>query len=138
VEEIIERAVERGSLGIDGVAKVTRNGEHRIRNSFKYILGGGYRLVCIFQGDHLVLLFAGSHEECHRWIENNKGLRCDLLAGQEWGTAMRTLTGDAQTPATALTESDEYEASLMSQLDDQLLRKIFCGLCGESPQAQAR
>lgn len=137
IEEIIGRVPEGGRLGIDGVAKLTRNGEHRIRNCFKYLLGGGYRLICVWRGDHLVLLYAGNHEECHRWIENNKGLTYDTPGEPESDVTAGDRTADGQILTVTWTEADEYEARLMSQLDDQLLRKIFCGLCGEPVWGEA-
>lgn len=50
----------------------TRNGEDRIKGCRKVDLGGGYRLGTLKQGKDLYLLFVGTHDECGRWVENNR------------------------------------------------------------------
>jgi hypothetical protein len=71
VEAIIAE-VKRGQLPPEEVASFTRNGEGRIRGCRKYDLGAGYRLITLKQGEDLYLLFAGTHDECGRWVENNR------------------------------------------------------------------
>lgn len=54
--------------------RLTRNGEPRIKNCFKYDLTGGHRLVTVQIRDTAFLLFVGTHAEADRWLENNHGL----------------------------------------------------------------
>jgi hypothetical protein len=89
--------------------------------------------VFLCRGHHLMFLYVGSHDDCFRWIENNKGLNyriddttdaiqvpCDALS--EHGS----LSHDAPDEACLV---DEYEAAIMSRInDDNVLRKIFSGL----------
>ena len=54
--------------------RLTRNGEPRIKNCFKYDLTGGHRLVTVQIRDTAFLLFVGTHAEADRWLANNRGL----------------------------------------------------------------
>ncbi len=111
----------------------TWNGEYRIRNCVKIDLPCGYRLVCIKKGCHLILLYAGSHDDCFRWIERNKGLTCEV----DWTSNSIITVQQSQNEANALPEdvldekifAEQYEKKLMEQLDDSTLTRIFSGLC---------
>lgn len=54
--------------------RLTKNGESRIKNCFKYDLSGGYRLVTVQIRDTAFLLFVGTHAEAERWLDTNRGL----------------------------------------------------------------
>ncbi len=58
--------------------RLTRYGESRIQDAFKYDLGAGYRLVCVRHGDVMLLVFAGKHDECDEWLDRNRGLQFDV------------------------------------------------------------
>lgn len=51
----------------------THYGENRLRHCRKYNLSKGCRLVTAFDQDTLIFLFLGMHEECDRWLDNNRG-----------------------------------------------------------------
>jgi hypothetical protein len=127
-EKIIQRLLEKGRENSIKVGRLTRKGELRIRHGIKFDLGNGYRLVCVKKGGHLILLHIGTHEECSRWLEHNKGLHyeaddnyCAKLVTQESLPADR---GQIKT----IDPSDEYEEQLMKRIDDKILRNLFCGL----------
>ena len=112
--------------------RLTRNGEYRIKYCRKYDLGSGYRLVVLQKGRYLVLLYVGTHDDCFRWIEHNKRMDYEI---DDTTHAMRIAVDaapkDASVPHDLLEEEpliDEYEAALMSRIDDSILRKIFSGL----------
>jgi hypothetical protein len=106
--------------------RFTRNGEYRIKNCMKYDLGCGYRLVFIWRNSHITFIYIGSHDDCCRWIDRNKG-RIDEV--EDTTHAMRIICGAsvADSKCKAALEEDEYEARLMSRIDDRVLRKIFSG-----------
>ena len=58
---------------LEGI-KQTNNGESRIRHCIKYQLAGGCRLITVKDKNVTVLLFAGTHKECDKWLNKNKGL----------------------------------------------------------------
>jgi hypothetical protein len=107
---------------------VTRHGEYRINNCIKYDLGSGYRLITIKDGVHLSVLFIGSHDECHQWIENNKHAKPELYKKRAESIEVAPLEAElSKDPEDTETQWDDP----LDQLDDKSLRMIFRGLCGE-------
>lgn len=133
VDEVIRFIACKEGKYVRQKFRLTRNGEYRIRYCKKHDLGDGYRLVFLCKGHHLMFLYVGSHGDCFRWIENNKGLNyrigdttdairvpCDALS--EHGSPSHDAPDEARLV-------DEYEAAIMSRInDDNVLRKIFSGL----------
>ena len=80
-----------------------------------------------------MLLYVGSHDDCFRWIERNRGLKYEFDAsGNAAEIVSKLVPADTSIPEDVLLEQrmiDENEASLMSRIDDNVLRKIFSGLC---------
>jgi hypothetical protein len=113
--------------------RYTRNGEYRIKYCRKVALGCGYRLVFLQKDNCFVFLYAGTHDDCFRWIERNKGLSYEL----DHTTHAITVVQDIDKNGDALPEdvrevrefSENYEEALMRQLDDDLLARIFSGWC---------
>lgn len=131
VEKIIDR-LQSGSRIADRAGTMTRHGELRIKGLKKYDLGGGYRLVTFKQGHRLFLLFAGTHDDCHRWIENNRDLtidqviaRCTILPVHEKGKKTNRTQEGQRAP-------EEANHDPLRPVADGDLRQIFHGLinCG--------
>jgi hypothetical protein len=131
-DEVIRLITRTEGKGVREQFRFTRKGEYRIKYCRKYDLGGGYRLVLLHRGRHLVLLYVGSHDDCFRWIERNKGLTYEIDdTAQAIRMIWNTPPQDDAVSHDALEEErllDEYEAALMSRIDDDMLRKIFSGL----------
>jgi hypothetical protein len=129
VESIVAE-LKQGKTPPGQVCAFTRSGEARIRGCRKYNLGAGYRLVTLKQGNDLYLLFAGTHDECARWIENNR----DRLPLETIAERSRTVRRDARKPAIVTENSPPPEAESdedwIPALDDRDLRVIFSGLVG--------
>ncbi len=126
-EEIISRLQSGGELPCQ-VGIITKHGEQRIRGMMKYDLGSGYRLVTFRQKFRIFLLFVGTHDDCHRWIENNRGFsvdqvkkRCSKLIVAAGGT-----TSDVPEEAAAVAQDKEYDPLL--NISERDLRQIFRGL----------
>lgn len=135
-DEILRLMTQAKEKGDREQFRLTWNGESRIKYCKKYDLGEGYRLVLIHRGRHRVLLYVGSHDDCFRWIERNSRMkfkidkstpamrvRCDTSAKND------SIKDDGLEEEPAV---DEYEAALMSRIDDRILRKIFSGLIYQS------
>ncbi len=132
-DKLIRHITRRKRGSVCKQFRFTRNGEYRIRYCKKHDLGWGYRLVFLWKGCHIVLLYLGSHDDCVRWIERNKGLTYET---NNTTRAVRVLCGapaknDSITTGEIHKEHhvDEYEARLLSRIDDSVLRKIFSGIC---------
>lgn len=132
-DEFIDILLHRDKRGDREKFRFTRKGEARIKNCKKIDLGCGYRIVCIKKDGHLALLFVGTHDDCFRWIERNQGMKFDVsaLEGSLRIDHGNYIAGD-DTPQDILEERRmlaEYEDTLTSRLNDDVLRKVFSGLC---------
>jgi len=108
----------------------TWNGEHRIEHCKKIDLVGAYRLVLIQKDQHFIFLYAGSHDDCFRWIERNKGLSYEVDDATHTSIIVPEAGKERDTPGDVLEEKifvERYEKKLMEQLDDDLLARIFPG-----------
>ncbi|HRR40634.1 MAG TPA: UvrD-helicase domain-containing protein [Syntrophales bacterium] len=66
-----------GKDPFDGVP-VTNHGEHRIKHCVKRDLGDWCRLVTIVNNGVTALCFAGTHDDCDKWLDRNRGLELAL------------------------------------------------------------
>jgi hypothetical protein len=128
-DDLIKRLLLRGRDCSHEIGKLTKNGEFRIKNCKKYDLGNGYRLICMRKTYHLVLLYIGTHDDCTRWLERNKGLEYDLNNADENPLLTKQTSIEVEPQIKTIEPADEYEERLISQIDDRMLRKIFAGLC---------
>lgn len=125
---IIEE-LKRGETPPGEICSFTRNGEGRIKGCRKYDLGAGYRLVTLKQESDLYLLFAGTHDECSRWIENNRdGLPLELIAERshtiEWPGQIKEMSSSTA----SLPQDLDPEEDWIAPLSDKELRMVFSGL----------
>lgn len=131
-DELISALLRKNADGGREQFRLTRNGEYRIKNCRKFDLSGGYRLVFLLKGSDLVLLYVGTHDDCFRWIERNKGLHYEVDDSTHTIRITRhTAPHHHSVPEDALEElrfSEAYEEALMERIDDTLLRRIFRGL----------
>jgi hypothetical protein len=120
----------KGKRTLRQLGKQTRNGEYRIGQCFKFDMGGGYRMACLRLNEYLVLLYIGSHDDCCRRIEHMKGMKYEISDRSRAVPVVRM-----EMAAKAIPEDIEeelrhvaaYEESLMSRIDDNILRRIFLG-----------
>ena len=130
VETIIAK-LKRGETPPAQVCTFTRNGEARIKGCRKYNLGAGYRLITLEQGNDLYLLYAGTHDECTRWIENNREHLSLEMISERSRTVNRSVSKKpAATEPSSQPPKIEPEEDWIPRLNDQDLRVIFSGLIG--------
>lgn len=127
---IISRLVQGDLQGQEIQSKRTKNGELRLKNCLKYDLGSGYRLICLKQENDLYLLYVGSHDDCDRWLNRQRGdklyIHTDTLTSVEVDREIQSVQADSEDQ---VLEPDEYEEELLNKLDDKILRRIFSGIC---------
>ena len=128
-DDLIKRLLLRGRDCSTEIGRLTRNGEVRIKNCKKYDLGNGYRLICLRKAYHLILLYIGTHDECSRWLERNKGLEYELNDAGDNALVTGEISSETPPHIKEIDPADEYEEKLISQIDDRMLRRIFSGLC---------
>lgn len=108
--------------------KRTRHGELRLQQCRKYDLACGYRLIGLKRQGRLIFVYVGSHDDCQRWIANNR----ENLEEIDSMPVPRPAEAAGRLPAASQAqdpEIDEYEEQLMARIDQQMLRDIFSGLC---------
>lgn len=118
------------------LSKRTRKGEHRIKNCVKYDMGGGYRLVTVMDGNHLIALFLGSHDETDRWFDRHKGDNFIVkhpMYSEEWICFPPDDNSSTSCSETKLLETDAYEVQLEAKLDETTLLAVFQGLNRNRP-----
>ena len=84
-----------------------------------------------FVSDRGIIFFSsyiGTHDECHRWLERNKGLRYEMDDSYQDVLITREIP-EPSVPVKEIDPAEEYEDQLLQKIDDKMLRKIFCGLC---------
>ena len=128
-DDLIKRLLLRGRDCSTEIGRLTRNGELRIKNCKKYDLGSGYRLICLRKTYHLILLYIGTHDECSRWLERNKGLEYELNDAGDKALITAATSSEVQFQIKETDPADAYEERLISEIDDRMLRRIFSGLC---------
>ena len=131
VEELIKRLSAKGQIGYGDTNKRTKNGELRIDKSLKYDLGGGYRLICLKQGNDFALLYAGTHDDCDRWLENNRRFRAVFNDKNHKVVSEKKFEKEIKLLADKSDSEMDYDDILMEKIDDNILRSVFSGLCGK-------
>ncbi len=127
-EEVIAKITLKGWTDLKHVAKLADHGEHRIDGCIKYNIGGGFRLICFKRGDHLYFSFVGTHDDCHRWLNQSKN-RPGLVGKREAITSAVKKKNQGNTIIQEAREEEwDYDDRVMEQINDQILRKVFCGL----------
>ena len=126
-ERIIHR-LQTDPLDEKASCRRTHNGELRLRDCRKYNLSCGFRLVGLKRDDRLIFTCIGSHDDCQRWIENNRDFQ-DEIESQPIPPIQLGSSAEDCAEEEELIKEDEYEEQLMEQIDDCMLREVFAGLC---------
>ncbi len=127
-DAIIDTLVRKNHVSAR-VGVPTRYGELRIRNCVKYDLGSGYRLITVRQEAHLFLLYIGTHDECDRWLENNRNRQTVFVKNRNKTFSVQRHRFDFKLKTLPEPETDEHE-DFFDEIDEKYLRVIFRGLCG--------
>ena len=131
VEEIIAALASNAGVQPQQINKMTRHGEARIDNCKKFDLVGGYRLVYVKEENHYFFLFAGTHDDCHHWLNNNRNLKPEP-DGADMPLMVRQADDVALSADHNVTECDlDYDDIVLKDIDEKMLRRVFRGLCGD-------
>jgi hypothetical protein len=128
VEEILATLAAHDGIPPEQVHKRTINGEHRIDGCQKFDLVGGYRLVYVKEGNQYCLLFAGTHDECDRWLNHHKRLKPAEQQANMLYVVRQKETAPPVVPQRVATSDGDYDEILLPQIDEKMLRRIFRGL----------
>ena len=134
-EEIISR-LKSGGEPPDQAGTLTRHGEKRIRGVRKYDLGSGYRLVAYRQRFRIYLLYVGTHDACHRWIENNRDLPLEMIQQRSRTMSISSRCKDRKRRDERHLDPEDDDDACSEELDDRHLRIIFSGLVQSAQTSQ--
>ena len=130
-DAIIDKLVSEGRNNSNAIGKLARHGEARLKKCTKYDLGGGYRLVCVKQACHLILLYVGAHDDCDRWLNNNKGLHPKMDKDSHKISSVKKIAPEVPLPQEEPEPEIDYDELLLEEIDDKTLRWVFRALCGK-------
>lgn len=95
---------------------VTNHGENRIKHCVKYDLQGWCRLVTIQNNGFCLFAFTGTHEDCDRWLDENRGLE---LATDKQEITPVYKSEDINNPRKRIKDGDDLsEKKLLSKLGE--------------------
>jgi len=112
---------------------LTGKGELRLKNCLKYRLGNGYRLILLRLNVTLIILYIGSHNQSHKWLEKNKG-----LSNFEFGEREEVSPCTCSRQAKEAIALDPDEPGIINNVDEKYLRVIFRGICSGRTRFKTR
>lgn len=122
VYELIGRAgTARSPADLGGL---THHGESRIPHCVKFDLPGYHRLVCVVSGAVLMLLHVGSHDDCDRWLNENRGLRVLVDKETRRITVVSEVKGSEPLPPRRLNAAANLERPLLDSLSNDHLDRL--------------
>jgi mRNA-degrading endonuclease YafQ of YafQ-DinJ toxin-antitoxin module len=120
--------LQTNPLHEEAECKRTRHGELRLNDCRKYDLSCGFRLISLKRDKRLIFTYIGSHDDCQRWIENNRDYQDEIES-----VTVPPIGAEEQRQSEAVIgtepDHDEYEERLRGEIDERVLREIFSGLC---------
>lgn len=133
LDEILSNLLAPDAAAARQMFRYTRQGENRIRYCRKIALGSGFRAVLLERDNRVVFLFAGSHDECDRWIMRHRRADWDFDDGSE--SAVPESAAWTEDTEYSLREElylerqwlDRYEAEINARMDEAALLNIFKG-----------
>ena len=125
-EQLIREIAQGDSSQLEQRWK-TNNGEARIDGFRKFYIGRRYRLVCIKQDQQILLLLAGTHDDCDRWLDSNRG--ASFVMEQTMATIPSAPEPEIPFAAVDGIPDVEMIEEHREELSQKELRLIFRGLC---------
>ncbi|NDY71176.1 hypothetical protein DO021_06395 [Desulfobacter hydrogenophilus] len=103
----------------------------RVKNSWKYDLGAGYRLICIRTKQIIYIMHVGDHESCDAWLNNNSKKKPQNTELKMTAFTIRDTSKpfDFQIVRSPDREPD-FDVQDLPPIPQEYLRKVFCGLAG--------
>jgi hypothetical protein len=95
---------------------LTNHGESRVKNCIKYDLIGFARLITIQHDGLCTLKYVGTHDDCDKWLEKNKGLNLAISSSTKELVDVKK-SEDLRVPSKRLSDDSDYsEGKLIDKL----------------------
>ncbi len=118
----------RGQVPVPAGAGLMRyRKDNRVKNSLKFNLGQGYRLICIREKKEIYAMFVGDHDSSDAWLDH-------FTRKRPHRTEQAMEVFSVETPGAAPARPSEPEAAACPDLmpepiPQEILRQVFRGLC---------
>ncbi|WP_022669050.1 hypothetical protein [Desulfospira joergensenii] len=129
--KIIQALIQGQALTVSGL--LSGRPDRRLKNSLKFNLGSGFRLICIRTKKVIYVMFAGDHDACDAWLDKTskkKPHKKDLdmaVFTVDIPTSGLDSRFDGRPPDPADKSLEDPDFPPVSQED---LRRVFKGLTG--------
>lgn len=125
--KIIEAMIKGRTSQASGLFRA--RSDARVKNSWKYDLGAGYRLICIRTKQIIYVVHIGDHESCDAWLNNNS--KKNPLNTEIKMTAFTIRDNEKPfdfQPARSPDRDPDFDDQYLTPIPQEYLRKVFCGL----------
>ncbi|WP_321493408.1 hypothetical protein [uncultured Desulfobacter sp.] len=126
-QKIIKAMIEGRTSQAAGLFRA--RSDARVKNSWKYDLGAGYRLICIRDRQIIYVMYVGDHESCDAWLNSNSKKQPQNTEIKMTAFTIRNNPEiyDFQTVCSMDPEADSDDQNL-TPIPQEYLRRVFCGL----------
>lgn len=107
--------------------------DRRVKNSLKFNLGSGFRLICIREKSRIHIMFVGDHGSCDAWLDHHSKkkphkhpLDADIFTIDTPCTDQTVQLPSPGLPNLAAASSDDQS---LEQISQKSLRRVFRGIC---------
>ncbi len=108
--------------------KLTNYGESRIDNCYKFQLTHGCRLIIIHKEGIVFKRYIGTHDDCEKWLEANRGLTYTVRDNQI-EEIHENISFKSSFPLR--NESDYTQGSLLKKISERHYKQLFRDLPGD-------
>lgn len=122
-------ALTQGEIPTGSGLMRARN-DRRVKNSLKFNLGQGFRLICIREKHQIYVMFAGDHDSSDAWLTHYTRKRPHL--NELDMDAMDVGVMDAEDPEDAHRQpapKQPGEEARTEEIPQAVLRQVFKGIC---------
>lgn len=108
--------------------------DRRIKNSLKFNLGAGFRLICIKERHDTHVMFAGDHDSCDAWLDRHtkkKPHKAPLEAEvfNVVPTSDVAVFKERSSRSLQADNPDSEDDPFLWDITQEDLRRVFSGLC---------
>ena len=125
IGEVDPEGLEQAGAGLLRYRK-----DKRLKNSLKFNLGKGFRLICIKEKKSIYAMFVGDHDSSDAWLDQNtkkQPHKADITMAAVY--AVDNDSRAATRPTGPMPEAETFYDPLPGEIPQDLLRKVFSGLC---------
>ncbi len=123
--------VELDGEDLAGTGLLRYRKDKRVKNSLKFNLGKGFRLICIKEKKEIYVMFVGDHDSSDAWLDHftkKQPHKADMAMA-----AVFSVENDCRpSPSIPVIEEDPFYDPLPREIPQDMLRKVFSGLCAQN------